>query len=114
MSLNGRHASACHILPFDVVPTVASCGQQGELAYHERMASVWWLRWVIVGIALLIGVVLIGSHHMLIGILILALATARAYLLVTIRKRREAFRARRTDRFGPPPLGGRHIPHHRG
>jgi len=65
------------------------------------MTSVWLIRWVIVALGAALGVVLIGRHHVVIGVLILAMAIARASLLVTIRKRRADFRAGR-GRFGPP------------
>jgi uncharacterized membrane protein len=64
--------------------------------------SVWWLRWVIVVIAALIGIVLISSHHVLLGILFVAMAIARIALLLTVRKRRAAFREGRRGRLGPP------------
>jgi hypothetical protein len=66
------------------------------------MTAVWFLRWVIVMIAAALGTVLIVRHHVLIGILVLAMAVVRATLLVALRKRRAAFRTRRGGRFGPP------------
>ena len=67
------------------------------------MTSLWWLRWLMVVIGSLIGAVLILSHHVIIGVLILAMAMARASVLVTaVRKRRAALRAGRAGRFGAP------------
>jgi len=48
----------------------------------------------------LIGAVLILSHHVIIGVLILAMAMVRAAVLVAVRKRRAALRTRRVGRFG--------------
>jgi len=70
------------------------------------MTSLWWLRWLMVVIGSLIGAVLILSHHVIIGVLILAMAMARASVLVTVRKRRAALRAGRAGRFGPPGTSG--------
>ena len=73
-----------------------------DLSYRGQMSSVWWLRWLMVVIGALIGLVLVSSHHMIIGVLILAMATVRAAVLVTARKRRAALRASRASRFGAP------------
>jgi cytochrome b561 len=62
--------------------------------------SVRWLRWVAVALGVAIGAVLVLSRHWLIGVLILALALVRASVLVTVRKRRAAFRTRRADWLG--------------
>jgi len=64
------------------------------------MASVWWLRWVIVALGAAIGIVLVMTQHTVLGLLILVLAGARALLLLSIRRRRAAWRQ---GRFGPPP-----------
>ncbi|MGD0439391.1 MAG: hypothetical protein ABSB52_02080 [Acidimicrobiales bacterium] len=64
------------------------------------MTSVWWLRWLMVVIGSLIGAVLILGHHVIIGVLILAMAMVRAAVLVAVRKRRAALRTRRVGRFG--------------
>ncbi|MGD0984839.1 MAG: hypothetical protein ABSA65_13645 [Acidimicrobiales bacterium] len=66
------------------------------------MSSVWWLRWLMVVIGALIGLLLVSGHHMIIGTLILAMATVRAAALVTVRKRRAALRAGRAGGFGAP------------
>jgi hypothetical protein len=66
------------------------------------MTSIWWLRWVFVLIAAALGLVLISRHILLIGVLIVAMAVARATLLLAVRKRRAAFRARRVGRYGRP------------
>ena len=70
------------------------------------MNWIWWLRWLVVAVAAAFGIVLITRHHALIGALILALAVSRATLLIAVRRRRSAFRARRRGRFGPPPGHG--------
>jgi hypothetical protein len=67
------------------------------------MAALWWLRWTLVAIAAVLGAVLISRHHVLIGVLIVAMALVRATLLVAMSKRRAARRAQRHGRFGPPP-----------
>jgi hypothetical protein len=66
------------------------------------MIPLWWLRWLVVAIGASLGALLIVSHHMIIGALILAMALVRAAILVTVRKRRAAFRSRRAGRFGSP------------
>jgi hypothetical protein len=71
-------------------------------AYRGSVTSVWWLRWLIVAIGAVVGVVLIARHNVLIGALILVMAVSRAAILVAIAKRRAGFRARRRGRFGPP------------
>jgi hypothetical protein len=81
---------------------VYTLAPMGSLPYHGSMSSVWWLRWVVVAIAALIGVVLVGSGHLLIGVLVMALAASRVALLFAIRRRRAAFRAARSDRSAPP------------
>jgi hypothetical protein len=68
--------------------------------YDVRVNSVWWLRLVIMFVGVAVGVVLLVSHHVLIGVLILFLAVARAALVLTIWKRRAAFRTRRGGGFG--------------
>jgi len=64
------------------------------------MTSVWWLRWIVVALGVAIGLVLIDRGAVLIGVLVLAAAVARALLLLTIRRRRATFWARR-GRPGP-------------
>lgn len=83
-------------------PTERALVPTGNLSYHGSMSSVWWLRWVVVAIAVLIGAVLVDSGHLLIGVLVLALAASRIALLLAVRRRRAAFRAARTRRFDPP------------
>ena len=46
-----------------------------------------------VAIGASLGALLIVSHHMIIGALILAMALVRAAILVTVRKRRAALRS---------------------
>jgi hypothetical protein len=66
------------------------------------MTALWWLRWVLVAIALVLGAVLLTRHHVLFGLLVLAMAGVRAVILVAVGRRRAARRARRAARFGPP------------
>lgn len=73
----------------------------GRRSYDEKVTSTWWLRWVMVILGAAIGAVLLLGHHVLIGIVILAMALIRALVLVSVRKRRAARRARRAaGRFG--------------
>jgi hypothetical protein len=51
-----------------------------------------------IGVA--VGVVLLLSHHVLLGVLILFLAVARGALVLTLWKRRAAYRTRRGGGFG--------------
>jgi len=57
---------------------------------------------MIVGLGATLGAVLIAHHNVLVGALILIMAISRAAILVAVRKRRGAFRARRRGKFGPP------------
>ena len=65
------------------------------------MAGLWSLRWIVVVLAATLGVVLVLSGYWLIGALVLALAVARAALLVGVRRRRSRLEDR-WRRFGPP------------
>src|SRR5271170_2111517 len=64
------------------------------------MTAIRWLRWMTVAIALCLGLVLINSHHLLVGSFVLTSAAARGSVLVIVRKRRAALRARRRRRLG--------------
>jgi hypothetical protein len=70
------------------------------------MTSVLWLRWILVAIGVVVGVLLLTHHHVLFGILLLAMAGVRAAIVVALGRRRgwrrAAWQARRPGRFGPP------------
>ncbi|MGB7052347.1 MAG: hypothetical protein WBG41_12310 [Acidimicrobiales bacterium] len=66
------------------------------------MTSLWSLRLVIMVIGVAVGVVFLLSHHVLLGALIVFLAVARGALVLTLWKRRAAFRTRRDGGFGRP------------
>ncbi|HXY27481.1 MAG TPA: hypothetical protein VEH82_04305 [Acidimicrobiales bacterium] len=59
-----------------------------------------WLRWLIVVLGVALGLALVDTDHWLLGVLVLALALARAALLIRVQRRRAQFRDRR-DGFGP-------------
>ena len=58
------------------------------------MRSMWWLRFLIIGLGATLGVVLLVSGNPLIGVLVLALAVARLVMVVSVRRRRRAMMAR--------------------
>jgi Na+-driven multidrug efflux pump len=64
------------------------------------MASFVRMRYVIVGLALVLAVVLILNGNLLIGGLVGAMAVMRAVMVTRIQQRRRQFRAARGDR-GP-------------
>lgn len=64
------------------------------------VTSLWWLRLLILVLGVAVGTVLLLSHHVLLGALILLMAVARGLLVLTVWKRRAAFRTRRGGGFG--------------
>ena len=58
------------------------------------MRSMWWLRFLIIGLGATLGVVLLVSGNTLIGALVLALAVTRLVMVVSMRRRRQAMMAR--------------------
>ncbi len=70
------------------------------MPYDGLVTSVWLLRLVILLLGTAVGVVLLVSHHLLLGTLILVMAIARGALVLTVLKRRSAFRTRRGGGFG--------------
>jgi hypothetical protein len=81
---------------------IAVVGRSGVTGatYDVSVTSLWWLRLVIMFIGVAVGVMLLLSHHVLVGGLILLLAVARGVLVLTLWKRRAAFRTRRGGGFG--------------
>ena len=67
---------------------------------------MWWLRFVIIGLAATLGVVLLVNGNTLIGGLILALAVARLVMVLGMRRRRRAMMARWQSRNSPRPWSG--------
>jgi hypothetical protein len=65
-----------------------------------RVTSLWLLRLAIMFVGVAVGVVLLLSHHVLLGGLILFLAVARGALVLTLWKRRTEYRTRRGGGFG--------------
>lgn len=71
--------------------------------YDVRVTSLWWLRLVILVLGVTVGMALLLSHHVLLGGLILLMAVVRGVLVLTLWKRRAAFRTRRGGGFGRLP-----------
>jgi hypothetical protein len=70
------------------------------------MRSMWWLRFLIIGLGATLGVVLLVSGNTLIGALILALAVARLVMVVSMRRRRRAMMAQWQSRNPRRPWSG--------
>lgn len=62
------------------------------------MTSVRVVRWVLVALTAALAVVLIASGHVVIGVLLGAMAVARAVLFVKMQHRRDQFRERIAQR----------------
>jgi len=60
-----------------------------------------WLRFVIIGLAATLGVVLLVNGNPLIGAFVLALAVTRLVMVVSMRRRRRAMMARWQSRNSP-------------
>ena len=60
-----------------------------------------WLRFVIIGLAATLGIVLLVNGNMLAGALVLALAVTRLVMVVSMRRRRRAMMARWQSRNFP-------------
>ena len=67
------------------------------------MRSMWIVRTIILVLSLTLAVVLIARRNVLIGLLVGALALGRAFMFVTMMKRRRAFRDRVRHRLGDRP-----------
>jgi Flp pilus assembly protein TadB len=67
------------------------------------MRSMWWLRFVIIGLGATLGVVLLLSGNPLVGALILALAATRLVMVLGMRRRRRAMMQRWQARNSPGP-----------
>lgn len=69
------------------------------------MTSLRVIRWILVALTAAIAVVLISSGHVVLGVLLGAMAVTRAVMFVTMQRRREQFRERiaqrRASGFGP-------------
>jgi len=67
------------------------------------MRSMWWLRFVLIGLGATLGVVLLVSGKTVIGALVLALAVTRLVMVLGMRRRRRAMMARWQSRnsLGP-------------
>jgi len=58
------------------------------MADPGSMRSFWALRWLMVALGVLLGVVLIATGAVLIGVIILALAGTRLAMILTWQQRR--------------------------
>jgi hypothetical protein len=66
------------------------------------MSSMWFVRWILIGLSVALAVVLIVRGNVVIGALIGAMAVARAVLFVHMRHRRDEIRKRDARRRGFP------------
>lgn len=64
------------------------------------MRTTGLLRWLMAGLAVALGVVLLVNGQTVVGALVVALAGVRLVLLLSRRRRRAAWRARRAARLG--------------
>jgi len=70
------------------------------------MRTLWRLRWLILGMSFLLGIVLVASGAVIIGAIVLLLCVTRLVMFRTMLRRRREFQ----QRFGPnpgPPTGPR-------
>jgi hypothetical protein len=64
------------------------------------MSSMWFVRWILIGLSAALAIVLIMRGNVVIGVLIGAMAVARAVLFVRMHHRRAEFRRRIAQRRG--------------
>jgi hypothetical protein len=67
------------------------------------MRSMLWLRFLVIGLAATLGIVLLVNGNMLVGALVLALAVTRLVMVLGMRRRRRAMMARWQSRNSPGP-----------
>jgi Flp pilus assembly protein TadB len=67
------------------------------------MRSMLWLRFLVIGLAATLGIVLLVNGNTLVGALVLALAVARLVMVLGMRRRRRAMMARWQSRNSPGP-----------
>jgi hypothetical protein len=67
------------------------------------MRSMLWLRFLVIGLAATLGIVLLVNGNMLVGVLVLALAVTRLVMVLGMRRRRRAMMARWQSRKSPGP-----------
>ena len=67
------------------------------------MRSMLWVRFLVIGLAATLGIVLLVNGNMLVGVLVLALAVTRLVMVLGMRRRRRAMMARWQSRNSPGP-----------
>lgn len=71
------------------------------------MSSLLWLRWVLVCLGALLGLVLLAYGNVVVGVLLLAITAVRVVVLITVQRRRAEWMRRgrpgRSARLRPPP-----------
>ena len=67
------------------------------------MRSMLWLRFLVIGLAATLGIVLLVNGNMLVGVLVLALAVTRLVMVLGMRRRRRAMMTRWQSRNSPGP-----------
>jgi hypothetical protein len=63
--------------------------------------QIWWFRWAVVGLGLLLGILLIAHRDAVAGALVMVAAVVRAVLLVAVQRRRANVRQRSQRWFDP-------------
>jgi hypothetical protein len=67
------------------------------------MRSMLWLRFLVIGLAATLGIVLLVNGNTLVGALVLTLAVTRLVIVLGMRRRRRAMMARWQSRNSPGP-----------
>ena len=63
------------------------------------MQTLWRVRWLILALSFLLGIVLVASGAVIIGAIVLLLCVTRLVMFRTMQRRRREFQ----QRFGPNP-----------
>ena len=67
------------------------------------MQTLWRVRWLILALSFLLGVVLVASGAVIIGAIVLLLCVTRLVMFRTMLRRRREFQQRFGQNPGPPP-----------
>ena len=67
------------------------------------MRSMLWLRFLVIGLAATLGIVLLVNGNTLVGALVLTLAVTRLVMVLGMRRRRRAMMGRWQSRNSPGP-----------
>ncbi|HZP31563.1 MAG TPA: hypothetical protein VFC99_21600 [Acidimicrobiia bacterium] len=75
-------------------------GSPDWAARQRTLRNIWTIRWVLMGLSVLLAIALLASGAVLIGVLLLAIVAVRVTMMVMWQRRRREFRQRR-NRPGP-------------